>query len=94
MLTTEENKKNGIYIIGKATDLKVRLSTYNKTCVHEVVYYKECKSKDNMKVIEEMVLKKLNKYREVANRDRFILSVDYDISIFKNIIDHCVAFFN
>ena len=40
MLTTEENKKNGIYIIGKATDLKVRLSTYNKTCVHEVVYYK------------------------------------------------------
>jgi len=47
MLTTEENKKNGIYIIGKATDLKVRLSTYNKTCVHEVVYYKECKSKND-----------------------------------------------
>ena len=45
MLTTEENKKNGIYIIGKATDLKEHLSTYNKTCVHEVVYYKECKSK-------------------------------------------------
>ena len=89
--------------------MKVRLSTYNKTCVHEVVYYKECKSKDDtkynfknyigapsgdMKVIEEMVLKKLNKYREVANRDRFILPVDYDISNFKNIIDQCVTFFN
>ena len=94
ILTTEENKKNGIYIIGKATDLKVRLSTYNKTCVHEVVYYKECKSKNDMKIIEEMVLNKLNKYREVANRDRFILPIENDISIFTNIIDQCVTFFN
>jgi len=47
-----------------------------------------------MKVIEEMVLKKLNKYREVANRDRFVLPVENDISNFKNIIDQCVTFFN
>jgi hypothetical protein len=94
MLTTEENKKNGIYIIGKAINLKARLTPYNKTCTHEVVYYKECKNKDDMKVIEEMVLKKLNKYREVANRDRFILPAENDISVFTNIIDQSIAFFN
>jgi hypothetical protein len=44
ILTTEDHKKNRIYIIGKAKNLKDRLSSYNKTCEHEVVYYKGCKS--------------------------------------------------
>ena len=70
MLTTEEHKKNRTYIIGKAKDLKIRLGPYNKTCDHEVVYYKECNHENDMKIIEEMVLKKLEKYREKANRDR------------------------
>ena len=94
MLTTEEHKKNQTYIIGKATDLKDRLGTYNKTCNHEVVYYKECKSKEDMKVIEDMVILKLNKYKEVANRDRFVLPIENDIKIFKDVIDSCVIFFN
>ena len=83
-----------MYIIGKATDLKDRLVSYNKTLEHEVVYYKECKNKHIMKTIETMVLEKLDKYREKANRDRFILPIDNDISFFKNIIDQCVNFFN
>ena len=94
MLTTEEHKKNQTYIIGKATDLKDRLGTYNKTCNHEVVYYKECKSKEDMKVIEDMVILKLNKYKEVANRDRFVLPIENDIKLFTDIIDTCVIFFN
>ncbi len=32
----------------------------------------------------------LDKYREKANRDRFILPVDKDISYFIDIIDKCV----
>ena len=40
MLTTQDHKKRNIYIIGKATNLTERLSTYNKTCDHEVIYYK------------------------------------------------------
>ena len=47
-----------------------------------------------MKIIEEMVLNKLDNYREKANRDRFILPFDNDIKIFTNIIDQCVSFFN
>jgi len=47
-----------------------------------------------MKLIEEMVLKKLDKYKEVANRDRFVLPIENDISLFKNEINKAVCYFN
>ena len=94
MLTTEDHKNKRLYIIGKAKDLKNRLSGYNKTAEHEVVYYKECKSEDAMNIIEVMVLTKLKEYKEKANRDRFVLPIENDIVFFTNIIDLCVNFYN
>ena len=94
MLTTEDNKKKRNYVIGKAINLTKRLSTYNKTAEHEVVYFKECKSEENMNAIENMVLLKLRNYQEKANRDRFILPLENDISLFTNIIENCINFFN
>ena len=47
-----------------------------------------------MKVIEEMVILKLNKYREVVNHDRFILPIENEISLFTNEIDKAIAYFN
>jgi hypothetical protein len=44
-------------------------------------------------MIENMVLKKLDKYREQANRDRFILPIDTNIKLFTDIIDEAVNFF-
>ena len=93
MLTTEDNKKKRIYIIGKTTSLKNRLSTYNKTAEHEVVYYKGCKTKEDMDLIEQMVIKKLKIYKEKANRDRIILPIEKDITFFMDIIDTSVNFF-
>ena len=93
MLTTNYYKNKRIYIIGKAKSLKDRLSTYNKTMDHEVVYYKECDNENDMNIIEKVVLNKLNKYREIANRDRFILPLENDIILFTNVIDACVNFF-
>ena len=93
MLTTEDHKKKRLYIIGKAINLKNRLSSYNKTSEHEVVYYKACKSEENMNVIENMVLTKLANYKEKANRDRFILPIEKDINYFTNIIDLSIEFF-
>ena len=92
MLSTISHQKDRIYIIGKTTNLKKRLSTYNKTCEHQVIYYKECKNKDDMNIIELMILNKLDQYREKANRDRFILPVEKDILFFTNIIDYCVLY--
>jgi hypothetical protein len=42
--TSNENKLKRIYIIGKATSLKDRLSSYNKSSEHTVVYYKHCQT--------------------------------------------------
>jgi hypothetical protein len=94
ILTTEDHKKNRIYIIGKAITLKNRLGSYNKTAEHEVVYYKECRSEDEMHIIELIVLNKLQDYKEIANRDRFILPIEKDISFFTDIIDESITFFN
>ena len=93
ILTTIDNKKNRIYIIGKAKELKKRLSTYNKTSEHEVVNYKECKSEEVMSTIENMILTKLMSYREKANRDRFVLPLEKDINFFISIVDECIKFF-
>jgi hypothetical protein len=93
IVTTEDNKKKGIYIVGKAKELKTRLSTYNKTSEHEVVYYKSCKSEEDMNVIELMVINKLKEYREKANRDRFILPLEKDITFFTDIIDKSIDFY-
>ena len=46
-----------------------------------------------MKIVEQMVLLKLINFREKANRDRFILPENQDISLFKNIIDNSIKFF-
>ena len=92
MLTTEDHLRRRTYIIGKAKNLTNRLSTYNKTCDHTVVHYRECKNDDDMDTAETMVLNKLKDYREQANRDRFILPEDKDETFFINIIDDCISF--
>ena len=93
ILTTEDNKKKRIYIVGKAIKLKNRLSTYNKTSEHQVVYYKSCKSEEDMNIIELMVINKLKEYKEKANRDRFILPIEKDITFFTDIIDKSIEFY-
>ena len=92
LLTTEDHLKRRTYIVGKAKNLTNRLGTYNKTCDHKVVYYKECKGEDDMDTAETMVLSKLRDYREKANRDRFILPEDKEITFFIGVIDECIRF--
>ena len=93
IITTVDHLKNRIYIVGKAKNLKNRLSTYNKTCDHQVIYYKKCVDEETLNLVELNVLKKLKKYQEKANRDRFILPLENDITLFTNIIEICINFF-
>jgi hypothetical protein len=92
MLTTEDHKKKRIYIIGKAIKLKNRLSSYNKTAEHEIVYYKSCNNEETTNVAELAVLAKLKMFKEKANRDRFILPPNKEIKYFINIIDKTIKF--
>ena len=94
MIQDEFHKKERIYVIGKAIDLSQRLTSYNKTREHEVVYYRCCNSAQQMAYIEKCVLSKLDKYREVSNRDRFIVPEDEPISLFTDVIDLFVNCFS
>ena len=94
LVQDEDHKKKRLYIIGKAIDLDGRLSSYNKTHDTEIIYYRSCNSAKQMNHIEKCVLTKLDKYREVANHDRFILPENEDISLFTNVFDLFVNAFS
>ena len=81
------------YIVGKAISLTERLSQYNKMAEHDVVHYVECNNASQMSLIEKSVLYKLNNYRERADRDRFILPENKDISFFTNILNEACEWF-
>ena len=94
IITNEANKKERTYIIGKSKCLKERLSTYDKSNDHEVIYYKPFVTDKKMKMAEDYVLDKLDIYRKQANRDQFILPAGENIKLFTNIIDNANSFFN
>ena len=89
-----ENKNDRKYVIGSTIDLTKRLSTYNKGSEFNVIYYKGFTTEKEMLKAEEMVLLKLSKYQEKANRDRFILPIGKDLKLFTNVIDEAWKFFN
>ena len=94
IITTPGLKRENRYIMGKAKVLKTRLSTYNKTDEHEVIFYQSCLSEEIMVLVEKGVFLKLSKYREQANRERFILPENSDIDLFTREIKSCIKFFN
>lgn len=92
LITTNRLRADGVYIMGKATNLTNRLSTYNKTDEHEVIYYQQCPDIDIMSVVENMLFSKLSMYREKANRERFVLPNDQSIDLFISAIKECIKF--
>jgi hypothetical protein len=92
VLATESTKRNNIYILGKATNLTNRLSGYNKTEEHEVIFYKECLTPEIMSSVEPIIFQKLDEYRQQANRERFILPEGETITLFTNMIERCIQF--
>jgi hypothetical protein len=87
-------KKEGRYILGKAVDLTSRLSTYNKSDEHEVIFFASCKDAETMNIVENMSFSLLNEYREQANRERFILPHNEKIELFSNAIKDSIKFFS
>lgn len=94
IITNEYTKSKRTYIIGKTVDLVKRLSTYDKLLDHEVIYSKSFNTEEDMNTAENMVLRKLNQYKEIECRDRFILPIDKDINLFTKSIDDAYNFLN
>ena len=63
---------------------------HNKTDEHEIIYYQQCEDDDYMSIAEKLVFKKLSNYREQANRERFVLPEDKDITFFIDKIKNCI----
>jgi len=85
-------KKEGVYTLGKASDLTDRLSVYNKSVEHEVIFFISCGDEKTMGLVEDMTFKKLEKYKQQANRERFILPKGETIELFSNAIKECLEF--
>ena len=94
ILTTKLMKKERRYILGKAIDLTSRLSTYNKSDEHEVIYVCSCKDVETMNIVENMVFSRLKEYREQANRERFVLPQNEKIELFSYAIKKSIEFIN
>jgi chromosome segregation ATPase len=92
ILSTDLLEKERRYIFGKSKNLTARLSTYNKSDEHKIIYYQACGSESNMDLVEKFVLNKLEKYREIENRDRFILPEDKEIDFFIDVIKKSINF--
>lgn len=87
LITCEELETNRKYIIGKTVDLLNRKCDYEKMSNCKVIYSKTFNNIKDTEMAEKMVLHLLEDYKEQMNHDRFILPVDKDISLFKNVID-------
>lgn len=87
VVTTEYKKIQGHYKIGKAQDLQKRLSTYNTTDKHEVIFNTSCKTKRKMDLLEQIVHDRLDSKRIEQNREWF-LSED-EAKDFIKIIKEC-----
>jgi len=93
IVTNDELEKERIFLLGKAVDMKNRLTSYNKSMEHKVVYYKSFKNMYQMKVAEMMVLYKLNQYKTKEKKERFLLPENQDISLFTKVIDDSYNWF-
>ena len=71
IVTTDVKEANGHYKIGKAQNLQKRMSVYNTTDKHEVIYNKSCKNKKAMDLLEQLVHMKLEDKRIEPNKEWF-----------------------
>ena len=76
IVTTEYKEAQGHYKIGKAQDLQKRLSVYNTTDKHEVIYSTSCKTKKKMDLLEQIVHDRLEDKRIEANKEWFLSEED------------------
>jgi hypothetical protein len=87
VVTTDVKEANGYYKIGKAQDLQKRMSVYNTTDKHEVIYSTSCKTKKNMDILETVVHNRLEDKRVEPNKEWFESEEDGEDLI--KIIEEC-----
>ena len=95
LMTTDESEKIGEYVIGKSVDLNQRKEDYDHNKLHDfkIIYYKSCPNSKIMDIVEASILMKLGEYRCKAGRDVFLLPEHTNITLFTDMFDICLKFF-
>ena len=92
IVTTGFKGANGHYKIGKSQDLQKRMSVYNTTDQHEVIYSTSCKTKKKMDLLEQIVHDKLEDKRIEPNKEWFLS--EEDAEDFIKVIEECKQLVN
>ena len=92
IVTTEYKEAQGHYKIGKAQDLQKRMSVYNTTDKHEVIFSTSCKTKKKMDILETIVHDRLEDKRIEPNKEWF--KSEEDGEDFIKIIEECKQLVN
>jgi prophage antirepressor-like protein len=94
LCTTDEKEAEGIYTVGKASDIERRLKEYNESKLFnfKMIKYISCKSVKLMDSIETILLAKFNKYKIVNNRDVFQLPQGKNTNFFTQWYDYVYKF--
>ena len=87
LATTDYKAAQGHYKCGKSINLQSRMSVYNTTDKHNVIYYVCCKDKKSMDILESLVHLKLDNCRIEPNREWF--KSEEDAEDFIKIINEC-----
>ena len=86
---SQNHKESGIFKIGITSNMTKRLSCFNTSDEHEVIFIQECYTKDYMEMIEKSVQLVLNQCQIPSNRGGFQLpegkDIDYFITTIKDI---------
>ena len=77
LVSTQQRDKKGEYKIGKAKNLKNRLSVLNTSDEHTVYFYLSCKTSTEMDILEKVVHNHLEPQRIDPNREWFRGSVKF-----------------
>jgi len=95
LMTTNEAEIIGEYVIGKSVNLNQRKEDYDHNKLHDfrVVYYLSCQNSKIMDIVEASILMKLGEYRCKAGRDVFLLPEHTNITLFTDMFDICLKFF-
>ena len=67
----------GYVKIGITSNLTDRLTTYNTSCKHSVIWHRSCQTEENMLLLDKLIKKKLKHCQVKANREHYIGNVDY-----------------
>lgn len=92
IVTTEIHEKEGVYKIGKTTNMTNRLSTYNTTEEHKVIFIYDCMNREDMDLAEKLVNRRLATCKIYPNRERFNFSGKICINKAMELIHECIKF--